>query len=162
MQKCSGRVTTDTAGVGHDDERRCCPAHKACQSLLLACLPAPQPVQNAPVPSSSTSFPLLIYLTFHLSLFLLFHHFDFPSSHHSTPPQHNSSSDLLVIMIVNPEMLKSTASLLLPTASSSVAPIPTVDPGSTPEYQKAGDVGNRTLWYVAFNTLPSSAIDKLT
>lgn len=50
-------------------------------------------------------------------------------------------------MIVNPEMLKTTASLLLPTPSSSVAPIPTVYPG-TPTYQKAGDVGNRTLWVV--------------
>jgi bacteriorhodopsin len=50
-------------------------------------------------------------------------------------------------MIVNPEMLKTTASLLLPTASSSVAPIPTVFPGH-PTYQKAGDVGNRTLWVV--------------
>lgn len=32
-------------------------------------------------------------------------------------------------------------------ASSSVAPVPTVIPGSDPVYVKAGDVGNRTLWY---------------
>jgi len=50
-------------------------------------------------------------------------------------------------MIVNPEMLKSTPSLLVPTASSSVAPIPTVVP-SKPIFQRAGDVGNRTLWVV--------------
>lgn len=43
-------------------------------------------------------------------------------------------------MIVNPEMLK--------TASSSVAPIPTVVPSPTPIHEKAGDVGNRTLWIV--------------
>jgi len=47
-------------------------------------------------------------------------------------------------MIVQPDMLKTDASLL-PTASSSVAPIPTVIP-SPPIYQQAGDVGNRTLW----------------
>ena len=63
-------------------------------------------------------------------------------------------------MIVNPEMLKS-ASLLLPTASSSVAPIPTVFPGNEDIYQEAGDVGNRTLWYAASNTTHSSATDKL-
>jgi len=51
-------------------------------------------------------------------------------------------------MIVNADMIKSTASLLLPTASSSVAPIPTVIPGNTPIYEAAGDVGNRTLWVV--------------
>ncbi|ERF71652.1 hypothetical protein EPUS_00641 [Endocarpon pusillum Z07020] len=33
-------------------------------------------------------------------------------------------------------------------ASSSVAPIPTVIPGPENVYQKAGDVGNRTLWVV--------------
>ncbi|KAF7509002.1 hypothetical protein GJ744_008397 [Endocarpon pusillum] len=33
-------------------------------------------------------------------------------------------------------------------ASSSVAPIPTVIPGPENVYQKAGDVGNRTLWAV--------------
>lgn len=33
-------------------------------------------------------------------------------------------------------------------AVSSVAPIPTVLPGSEPIYQKAGDIGNRTLWIV--------------
>lgn len=33
-------------------------------------------------------------------------------------------------------------------ASSSVAPIPSVIPTSTPIIEKATDVGNRTLWYV--------------
>jgi len=42
-------------------------------------------------------------------------------------------------MIVNPEILK---------ASSSVAPIPTVIPDPIPTFQKAGDVGNRTLWVI--------------
>jgi bacteriorhodopsin len=36
----------------------------------------------------------------------------------------------------------------LKKATSSVAPIPTVIPGNTPEYQEAGDVGNRALWVV--------------
>jgi hypothetical protein len=65
--------------------------------------------------------------------------------------------DNLSNMIVHPEMLATTASLLLPTASSSVAPIPTVVPGSTPIYETAGDVGNRTLWYAASRDSPSSA-----
>lgn len=30
--------------------------------------------------------------------------------------------------------------------TSSVAPIPTVVPGTDPVYYKSGDVGNRTLW----------------
>jgi len=53
-------------------------------------------------------------------------------------------------MIVDPQvtaMLKSTASLLLPTASSSVQPVPTVAP-EEPTYQTSGNVGNRTLWVV--------------
>ena len=58
-------------------------------------------------------------------------------------------------MIVNPEILKATA-------SSSVAPIPTVFPDPIPTFQKAGDVGNRTLWYAASNSLRSSATNKLT
>ncbi|KAL9102518.1 MAG: hypothetical protein Q9163_002353 [Psora crenata] len=32
--------------------------------------------------------------------------------------------------------------------ATSVAPLPTVTPGNTIEYQKSGDVGNRTLWVV--------------
>jgi bacteriorhodopsin len=36
----------------------------------------------------------------------------------------------------------------LPTATASVAPIPTVIPGSEPIYQVAGDAGHRTLWVV--------------
>jgi len=54
-------------------------------------------------------------------------------------------------MIVNPEiteMLKSSASLLLPTASSSVAPVPSVIPGDTPQYETSSAVGSRTLWVV--------------
>jgi hypothetical protein len=46
------------------------------------------------------------------------------------------------IMIVHPDMMK-TSSLL--SATSSVAPIPTVVPNK-PIYVTAGDVGNRTLW----------------
>lgn len=42
-------------------------------------------------------------------------------------------------MIIDP-------SAILQAASASVAPIPTVIPGSEPIYAKAGDVGNRTLW----------------
>lgn len=51
-------------------------------------------------------------------------------------------------MIVHPEMLKSSASSVLSTltATSSVAPIPTIIPGNKPIYVKAGDLGNRTLW----------------
>jgi len=45
-----------------------------------------------------------------------------------------------VEMIINPELL--TASV----ATSTVAPIPTITPGNDPLYEKAGDVGNRTLW----------------
>jgi len=54
-------------------------------------------------------------------------------------------------MIVHPEMLKSSASSVLSslTATSSVAPIPTIIPGSKPIYVTAGDVGNRTLWVIA-------------
>ena len=37
-------------------------------------------------------------------------------------------------------------------ASSSVAPIPTVVPSPQIVYQKAGDVGNRTLWYFLATT----------
>ena len=65
-------------------------------------------------------------------------------------------------MIVNPEMLKTTGSLLVPAASSSVAPIPTVIPSPAITFQKAGDVGNRTLWYAASSSLRFSATDKLT
>ncbi|EXJ75984.1 uncharacterized protein A1O5_00492 [Cladophialophora psammophila CBS 110553] len=46
-------------------------------------------------------------------------------------------------MIVHPDMLKTTAA----TASTSVAPIPTVIP-TPPTYVEAGDVGKRTLWVV--------------
>lgn len=65
-------------------------------------------------------------------------------------PQHIND---LPKMIVNPEILK---------ASSSVAPLPTVIPDPIPTFQKAGEVGNRTLWYAASNSLPSSATNKLT
>lgn len=44
-------------------------------------------------------------------------------------------------MIVEPAMLEALK-------TSSVAPIPTVIPGTEPVYVKAGDVGNRTLWVV--------------
>jgi hypothetical protein len=37
-------------------------------------------------------------------------------------------------------------------ASSSVAPIPTIVPGNDSIYVKAGDVGNRTLWYCPSGT----------
>jgi len=45
-------------------------------------------------------------------------------------------------MLVDPTMLAH----LVPT--SSVAPIPTVIPGSEPIYEKAGSAGHRTLWVV--------------
>ncbi|OAP62166.1 hypothetical protein AYL99_04369 [Fonsecaea erecta] len=45
-------------------------------------------------------------------------------------------------MIVHPDMLKTA-----PTASTSVAPIPTVIP-TPPIFVEAGDVGKRTLWVV--------------
>ncbi|KIX93853.1 uncharacterized protein Z520_10478 [Fonsecaea multimorphosa CBS 102226] len=45
-------------------------------------------------------------------------------------------------MIVHPDMLKTA-----PTASTSVAPIPTVIP-TPPIYIEAGDTGKRTLWVV--------------
>jgi hypothetical protein len=67
-------------------------------------------------------------------------------------PQHINK---LPKMIINPEMLKTTGSL------SSVAPIPTVVPGPAITFQKAGDVGNRTLWYAASSSLRSLATDKL-
>jgi len=49
-------------------------------------------------------------------------------------------------MIIQPDMFQT--STLLPIASSSVAPIPTVVPGPNVQYQRAGDIGNRTLWVV--------------
>lgn len=36
----------------------------------------------------------------------------------------------------------------LPTATASVAPIPTVIPGAEPIYQVASDAGHKTLWVV--------------
>jgi len=56
-------------------------------------------------------------------------------------------------MIVNPEMLKST----LATATSSVAPIPTVIP-TPPIFVEAGDVGKRTLWVVVVLMALSSLV----
>jgi len=50
-------------------------------------------------------------------------------------------------MIVDPQVL-ATASNLLPTHTSSVAPIPTVFPGDPPIYQKLGATGHRSLWVV--------------
>lgn len=47
-------------------------------------------------------------------------------------------------MIVEPGMMEALKKTV--TATSSVAPIPTVVPGTEPIYQQAGDVGNRTLW----------------
>ena len=47
-------------------------------------------------------------------------------------------------MIVEPQMLEALKKSV--SATSSVAPIPTVVPGVDPIFQKAGDVGNRTLW----------------
>lgn len=52
-------------------------------------------------------------------------------------------------MIVDADFIKKSLSLSLPipTATSSVSAVPTLHP-SKPEYQSAGDVGNRTLWVV--------------
>jgi hypothetical protein len=47
-------------------------------------------------------------------------------------------------MIVEPGMMEALKKSA--TSSSSVLPLPTVVPGTDPEYQVAGDVGNRTLW----------------
>lgn len=47
-------------------------------------------------------------------------------------------------MIVEPEMLEALKKTV--THTSSVAPVPTVIPGTKPIYEAAGDVGNRTLW----------------
>lgn len=41
------------------------------------------------------------------------------------------------------------ATLMAPATTSSVAPIPTVVPGSE-VYQGLHDVGKRTLWYVIY------------
>lgn len=46
------------------------------------------------------------------------------------------------IMIVEPQYLEAMKT----HATSSVAPLPTVIPGTDPIYVRAGDVGNRTLW----------------
>jgi len=54
-------------------------------------------------------------------------------------------------MIVDPVQAFATATSGL-LASSSVAPLPTVVP-SLPEYEKATDTGNRTLWYVSIRGL---------
>lgn len=45
-------------------------------------------------------------------------------------------------MIVEPQMLEA----LKKSATSTVAPIPTVIPGADPIFEHAGDLGNRTLW----------------
>jgi hypothetical protein len=44
-------------------------------------------------------------------------------------------------MIVEPQMLEA-----LKHTTSTVSPLPTVIPGTDPIYQRAGDIGNRTLW----------------
>lgn len=44
--------------------------------------------------------------------------------------------------------MATTTTPLLPTSSSSVAPIPTVIPGGKPIYQEVENTGKRTLWYV--------------
>jgi hypothetical protein len=57
--------------------------------------------------------------------------------------QHRSPqvSSAAVTMILSPEMIKAA-----PTASTSVAPIPTIVP-TPPHIIAAGDAGNKTLWY---------------
>jgi len=52
-------------------------------------------------------------------------------------------------MIVDPVEALMKSKILVPTSSSSYhVPLPTVIPGSTPIYQKAGETGHRTLWAV--------------
>ena len=60
------------------------------------------------------------------------------------------------------EVLKKTSEMFpLPTATSSslpsVAPVPTVIPGSEPVYEVAGDAGQKTLWVVFVLMLIASA-----
>ena len=50
-------------------------------------------------------------------------------------------------MIIDPAMLTEMAF----KTSSTVAPVPTVIP-DIPDYVKAGNVGNRTLWYAFSST----------
>ena len=50
-------------------------------------------------------------------------------------------------MIDPVEALMKSQSLLVPTASSSVAPVPTILPDIVT--MKAGDTGTRTLWSVS-------------
>lgn len=60
-------------------------------------------------------------------------------------------------MIVDPVQAFASATSGL-VASSSVAPIPTVVP-SLPEYEKATDTGNRTLWYVNTEELQRGRVE---
>jgi len=50
-------------------------------------------------------------------------------------------------MIDPMEALKKTSSLLVPTSTASVSPIPTVVP-TLPHYEKIGETGQKTLWVV--------------
>jgi hypothetical protein len=48
--------------------------------------------------------------------------------------------------IVDPEWAFKTSSLLVPTSTSSVAPLPTVIPTNVPHWEKVGETGIKTLW----------------
>jgi hypothetical protein len=57
-------------------------------------------------------------------------------------------------MIVDPVQAFATATV--PLATSSVAPVPTVVP-SLPEFEKATETGQRTLWYVSQSPIDPQA-----
>lgn len=47
--------------------------------------------------------------------------------------------------IIDPVWALKTSSLLVPTSSSSVGPLPTVTP-NLPRYEEATETGTKTLW----------------
>lgn len=60
--------------------------------------------------------------------------------------------------IIDPVWAFKTSSLLVPTSSSSVSPLPTVLPPHVPRYEKAGETGVKTLWVVFVLMLLSTLV----